>query len=121
MKAKFSTLIFLLSIVLGALICSSAKAQDEGFSSNDSQEPNHQELNASEDRTTLFEHESKLKSANRDSAQIHAKPPLTTTNPAKSKPSDHKPSNGREEDDALSFNFLYYIIQKFKISDLIDN
>lgn len=27
----------------------------------------------------------------------------------------------REKDDALSFNFLYYIIQKFKIADLIEN
>jgi hypothetical protein len=27
----------------------------------------------------------------------------------------------KNEDDALSFNFLYYIIQKFKISDLIEN
>lgn len=27
----------------------------------------------------------------------------------------------KNEDDALSFNFLYYIIQKFKISDLKNN
>ena len=29
--------------------------------------------------------------------------------------------NGKQEDeDVLSFNFLYYIIQKFKMSDIVD-
>ncbi|MCU0419373.1 MAG: hypothetical protein MUC38_06915 [Cyclobacteriaceae bacterium] len=27
----------------------------------------------------------------------------------------------KNDDDALSFNFLYYLIQKFKVSDLIEN
>ena len=26
----------------------------------------------------------------------------------------------KEDDDVLSFNFLYYIIQKFKMSDIVD-
>jgi hypothetical protein len=31
-----------------------------------------------------------------------------------------KPAQGKNGDDALSFNFLYYIIQKFKISDIVE-
>lgn len=30
------------------------------------------------------------------------------------------PANKPAEEDALSFNFLYYIIQKFKISDIVE-
>ncbi|HEX5170746.1 MAG TPA: hypothetical protein VFW11_16345 [Cyclobacteriaceae bacterium] len=29
-------------------------------------------------------------------------------------------STKEEDDDVLSFNFLYYIIQKFKMSDIVD-
>jgi hypothetical protein len=33
-----------------------------------------------------------------------------------------KPANAaKKEDHALSFNFLYYIIQKYKISDIVDD
>ena len=35
----------------------------------------------------------------------------------KSKPGDMK---HQEDEEALKFNFLYFIIQKFKISDIID-
>ena len=83
-------------------------------------DPNHSELNLNDDKTLLFEHESKPKGPSKDSVMIHNKPSLITTTPAKSKPSEHKTADSKEEDDALSFNFLYYIIQKFKISDLID-
>jgi hypothetical protein len=122
MNAKFSPLIFSLLMVCGVLTCSTARAQDEGYSANESQDSNHPELNTNEDRTIISEHELKLKSTTHDSAQMHAKPASTTIATAKSRSSDHnKPSNGKEEEDALSFNFLYYIIQKFKISDLIDN
>jgi hypothetical protein len=39
-----------------------------------------------------------------------------------SKPKSEKVADKEEPDaDALSFNFLYYIIQKFKISDLKNN
>lgn len=48
---------------------------------------------------------------------------VITPSPSKSKTknSDSKPTaTGKAEEDALSFNFLYYIIQKFKISDIVD-
>jgi hypothetical protein len=46
--------------------------------------------------------------------------PANSTTPTTSTNKKDKQSE-KSEDDALSFNFLYYIIQKFKISDLKNN
>ena len=119
MKVKFlSVALSLVSLWLASL---SVQAQDKELSPNELLDPNHSELNLNEDKTLLFEHESKPKGTFRDSAMVHDKPAFIAITPSKSKTSEHKSSNNsKEEEDALSFNFLYYIIQKFKISDLID-
>lgn len=39
---------------------------------------------------------------------------------SKSVEGSKNPAVKPEEEDALSFNFLYYIIQKFKISDIVE-
>ena len=119
MKVKFLSIAFSLSLIFLRLSSLSAQGQDKGLSPNELTDPNHSELNLNDDKTLLFEHESKPKGPSKDSVMIRNKPVLLTTSPAKSKPSERKPVD-KEEDDALSFNFLYYIIQKFKISDLID-
>jgi hypothetical protein len=67
---------------------------------------------SNDDKPSLLEHE--LKIVKKDSSQMKSYPAL------KHKADQNRPSSGKEED-ALSFNFLYYIIQKFKISDLIDD
>ena len=67
-----------------------------------------------DDKPLLFEHE--IKASRKDTIQTKIIPALQT----KIKSEQSKPGSGKEED-ALSFNFLYYIIQKFKISDLVDN
>lgn len=41
-----------------------------------------------------------------------------TIKPAASRKPDAK--NENPQDDILSFNFLYYIIQRFKLSDIVD-
>ncbi|QOI96816.1 MAG: hypothetical protein HRU69_04600 [Flammeovirgaceae bacterium] len=41
-----------------------------------------------------------------------------TIKPSASRKSDTK--NENPQDDILSFNFLYYIIQRFKLSDIVD-
>jgi hypothetical protein len=117
MKVKFWSVIFALSLF--ALMSRKAQAQDESVTPGELQDPTHQEFNLNEDKTLLVDHDSKSKTT-RDSTGTHSKSGVT---PAKGRSSDHnKPSNGKEEDDdALSFNFLYYIIQKYKISDLIDD
>jgi hypothetical protein len=47
---------------------------------------------------------------------------ISTSKTSKSKSGEgsKNPALKPEEEDALSFNFLYYIIQKFKISDIVE-
>ncbi len=73
--------------------------------------PGSADNSLNEDMPLLYELENKL--IRRDSSSIKQSTII------KSK-SDQRPSVS-SNDDALSFNFLYYIIKKFKISDLIDN
>lgn len=121
MKVKFLHLSILLTLLGGAALKASAQAQHEGLSPHELQDPNHSELNLNDDKTLLFDQESKARMTSRDSLVGHSKPsPAQNAQaPSKSK-GDHSKPFGMDEDDPLSFNFLYYIIQKFKISDLID-
>jgi len=102
MKVKILQLTTAFFLVGGALLSVSAYAQHEGLPPGASQDPNHLEYSLTDDKPLLLDHDSKSKGPTRDSIATH-----------------NKPLNG-EDEDALSFNFLYYIIQKFKISDLID-
>lgn len=73
----------------------------------------HPELNLNEDKTLLLE------------STEHQKPHgvVVAREQAVAKPSKakaEKPADKEEEEDALSFNFLYYIISKFKYSDIVD-
>lgn len=69
----------------------------------------HPELKLEEDKTLLLEPDSKQMPA------INNKETIGKT------PKGKDAKNEKEEDDALGFNFLYYIIQKFKIGDIVDN
>ena len=112
MKLKVSNLLttFATVFILGL----SAQAQ-EGLPILESPDPAHREFNLNEDKTLIYErsgHSSTVK----DSTQLltpRVVPTMKSTKPdaGKSKEAD---------DDALSFNFLYYMLQKFKLSDLID-
>lgn len=77
---------------------------------------NHPELNLDDDKTLLLESEGQKPSSS--SSQPITKEVVTVNKTAKSKSDKAHPD--KEEEDALSFNFLYYIIQKFKISDIVD-
>lgn len=86
----------------------------------ETQDPAHREFNLDEDKTLIYE-QSAHPATNRDadttvpSALIHQQPAKATKpDQSKSKPKE------KEEDDALSFNVIFYMIQKFKLSDLID-
>lgn len=92
-----------------------AAAQD-GYPHNNFQEPSYQELNLNEDKPLIYElNENRaprtaVNNSQRDSiASVSAK--VKTTK---------KTSAEKKDDDALSFNFLYYIIQKYKASDIVD-
>jgi hypothetical protein len=105
--------------VLGLLTSTNVSAQSENDPSTDELNDLNQaeQLNLNDDKTLIFEHESRSSKV-KDSSHVHVATPIA---PTKVKSSEQaKPSAAKEEDDVLSFNFLYYIIEKFKISDLID-
>jgi len=122
MKVKILQLTTAFFLVGGALLSVSAYGQHEGLSPGALQDPNHLEYSLTDEKPILPDRDSKTKGPTRDSSASHNRPVSTITTSSKAKSPDHNKSvNGKEEDeDALSFNFLYYIIQKFKISDLID-
>lgn len=120
MKLRFSGVLgFAFALIVLSTL--SANAQ-EGVPNNEIPDlTGHPELNLNEDKTLIFEPErtstSGEKSNNKE--QITTTPSRTT----KVKSGEATPKNGsgkNPEEDALSFNFLYYIIQKFKISDIVE-
>lgn len=116
-----SGLKFKLSLCLIGLLFLGAynlRAQEENFSSPEQQElKQHPELNLEDDKTLIMDDQS--------------------AKPAKAMPSNGKDSNNnatktkteanktaakeKAEEDPLNFNFLYFIIQRFKISDIVDD
>ena len=112
MKVKVSHLLFATAATF--LLALTVQAQDE-LPLREIQDPTHRELNLDEDKTLIYDRPSHL-SIVRDSSRA------TPIVPAKVLKQDtHKNSRKeKEEEDALSFNFLYYMFQKFKMSDLID-
>ncbi len=113
LKLKFSLALFLVSCLIGL----SASAQDEGQSGAEIQELNqHPELNLNDDKTLLMDADAKAKN------QAASKDNNAPINGVKNKQENQsKPSAEKAEEDPLSFNFLYFIIQKFKISDIVDD
>ncbi|TXH27471.1 MAG: hypothetical protein E6Q96_06405 [Cyclobacteriaceae bacterium] len=109
MKLKFS---YFLSLVVVALAAGVAHAQ-EGSQGPEELVPPFVENSTREDKPLIYEPEGKAPNTNQP-----------TISPAPSKPkakaSDTaKGGASKPEDDALSFNFLLHIIQKFKSSDVI--
>ncbi len=115
-KIKFSLVLFLALFLLGF----KSNAQDE----QPSQEvielnQQHPELNLSDDKTLLMDADVKASKGQPNSRETNVLP-----TPVVKGKSDGlaKPSSGEKtEEDPLSFNFLYFIIQKFKISDIVDD
>lgn len=110
MKVKVSHLLFATAAIF--LLTLTVQAQDE-LPLLEIQDPTHRELNLDEDKTLIYDHPSHLSTV-RDSSRT------TLIVPAKILKQDKNSRKEKDEEDALSFNFLYYMIQKFKMSDLID-
>jgi hypothetical protein len=115
MKVKVS---YLLASFIAILFALSVKAQDE-LPLLEIQDPSHREFNLDEDKTLIYDPNSHTNTS-RDS--IQSTPRVVPFVPLKTaKPDSHRnTAKEKEEADALSFNFIYYIIQKYKMSDLID-
>jgi len=120
MKLNFLRFLGLTSLLLGFAIID-ATAQ-EGTPNNEIPDViSHPELNLNDDKTLLYEPDrtSTEKAPTNKDQNIIIIPSKTT----KGKAADNSVKAGSAktpEDDALSFNFLYYIIQKFKISDIVE-
>jgi hypothetical protein len=116
MRVKYLTPVFLLL----CLLCWSEdlRAQDElpgpDFNSiNSSTDPN-----TFEEKPLLIETESRTsKPMQPDTASLRA--PVVT--PARKSTAPAEGAKKKEETDPLNFNFLFYIIQTFKSSDLMEN
>ncbi len=111
---KSSNLLFVLPAVL--LISLSARAQEETPIS-EVPDPLHREINYNEDKTLLIDQPAQNQPGARDTSLVVPKPTTRMVRPEQTK----EGQKGRNEEDALRFNFLYYIIQKYKISDIIEN
>jgi hypothetical protein len=120
-KLKFSLGFFLVILLIG----SRANAQGEGQNS-EFQELNqqHPELNLNDDKTLLMDGEvkpAKAQSNSHEASNPAAQTPSNANAKNKSDGSTKPSSTEKAEEDPLSFNFLYFIIQKFKISDIVDD
>jgi hypothetical protein len=112
---KVSRLLLISSVVF--LLSLSAEAQEE-TPIIEGPDPSHREINFSEDKTLLSDQPVQIQQPGvRDSLVVLPRPVNQTTRPEAQR-EGQKP---RTEEDALRFNFLYYIIQKYKISDIIEN
>ncbi|MBX2913887.1 MAG: hypothetical protein KF856_01315 [Cyclobacteriaceae bacterium] len=109
MKLKFS---YFLSFVVVAVSASVAHAQ-EGTQGPEELLPPYVETSAREDKPLIYEPEGKAPNTNQ--------PTIAPAGASKPKPKVTDAAKGatKPEDDALSFNFLLHIIQKFKSSDVI--
>lgn len=118
MKSRFYHFIGF-TMVLMTLMVFSAHAQ-EGIPNNEIPDlVIHPETNLHEEKPLLFEPEKSTSNSERTS-QTKEQSTITSKS-TKSKGTEASRNTGaKTEDDALSFNFLYYIIQKFKISDIVE-
>jgi hypothetical protein len=122
MKTKFLHLLAL-SVFLQLAFLVSARAQD-GIP-NPELNTIYPESNSYDEKPLLFENELKNPRIIRDTtSQVknNSTQPASNlkTKGANAATQESKKGTVNRGDDPLNFNFLYYIIQKFKTSDLID-
>ncbi len=105
-------------LVTGLSLMAFVLRAQEGQATFEPQESNHRQFQ--DEGKTLNDDHSVHTSPSRDTTQVIQRivpvTPVRTTKPDTQKANRKE----KEEEDALSFNFLYYMIQKFKMSDLID-
>ena len=114
MRAKYLTGFVLLFLLMTGVV-SETRAQDE-FPGPDLNSINTQEPNEYDEKPLLYEPEGSRTSRSTIDSSSSKSPALT---PAKKPPMPAELKKSKEESDPLNFNFLFYIIQKFKSSDLM--
>lgn len=114
MNSKLPYILSVCTIGCISLFSSEAVAQD-GYPLHSFQEPSYQELNLMEDKPLIYELNEGRSVRTTQNIQRD-----TTTISAPRAKAQKKVVPEKKEEDALSFNFLYYIIQKYKTSDIVD-
>lgn len=121
MELKFQLSLF---ATLALAMCSiSLMAQEENFSAQELQELKQQQhaefLNLEDDKTLIMEVDSKTGRVITPSTS--SKENSSGAAAIQSKPKTDSKSAAKDKEDPLNFNFLYFIIQRFKISDIVDD
>jgi hypothetical protein len=110
MKKSFSSFLVPFIAILFSVVAMPAQAQDDGITTDDLQ-------NSSVDAAEHENRTSKNLISTRDSLQIsdfYQKPKTMERKVAVTE------TESTDDDDALSLNFLFYIIENYKFSDLMD-
>lgn len=110
---KFSR--FLLMLPAFVLISFAVQAQEE-TPMIEGPDPLHRDVNFNEDKILIYDQPAQYPGV-RDSVVIAPKATGRNVRQENSKEAQ-KPKN---EEDALKFNILFYMIQKYKLSDMIEN
>ncbi|MEO7992128.1 MAG: hypothetical protein ABI663_21430 [Chryseolinea sp.] len=119
MKPKLIRILFAFSLVVFSLVSvGQSYAQDAGPA-------DAYENDDEKDREPIYSeqfdqhHKAQTPALLKDSAASIQK--VITQRPAKPAVENTKPESKQSSDDSiLSFNFLYYIIQKYKLQDIVD-
>ncbi len=113
---KFSNLLIILAAV--SLLTFTAKAQED-TPVVEGPDPAHRQMNFNEDKTLIVDQpvQTVQHPGVRDSVAVTTKPFHRVARPE----SPVQKPQPRSDEDALRFNFLYYIIQKYKLSDIVEH
>jgi hypothetical protein len=116
MKTKF---LHLLAFIAFLQVASVTVAKAQEFPNPDLNGYQFQEPNAYDEKPLILESDLKYPKASRDTTSSTRTQTAAKTNSKTANAQDARKAPS-SSGDPLNFNFLYYIIQKFKTSDLID-
>jgi hypothetical protein len=112
MRVKYLASTIVLLILLTWSFDSRAQDEMPGSDLNGLASP---DPNSYDDKPLLFESEGKISKSPLDSTGTRT----TVISPVKKSATPSEAAKKKEESDPLNFNFLFYIIQTFKASDLM--
>lgn len=78
----------------------------------------HRELNLNDDKTLLMDADLRPAKTQSNYREGNTATPTLKT---KAENQNKSSANEKKSEDPLSFNFLYFIIEKFKVSDIVDD
>lgn len=124
MKIAIKFSLSLVAALILAMYSTALRAQEESFSSQELQElrqPQHAELqNIDDDKPLIMDVDFRSTKGNTPSSSNAANGATSQNTKSKVDSANKQALKSKKEEDPLNFNFLYFIIQRFKISDIVD-